>query len=149
MTQTETYAHLRTAKNLKSKLLILKERTNQSLTVIINSSKNIIRLIEMKGIIIVTTFQSILIGLYIAFHFTLFSGMNPILDKISLAIMIAIFIWNLALIFREKNKKIKLVQLSILILAIVFGLYKAKDSFDSLTDENSRIYYQSDTELEN
>ncbi|MEP2687093.1 hypothetical protein [Maribacter dokdonensis] len=149
MTLTETYAHLRTAKNLKSKLLILKEQTNQSLTVIINSSKNIIRLIEMKGIIIVTTFLSILIGLYIAFHFTLFSGMNPILDKISLAIIIAIFIWNLALIFREKNKKNKLVHLSILVLALVFGLYKAKDSFDSLTEENSRIYYQSDTELEN
>ncbi len=103
----------------------------------------------MKGKIIVTTFLSILIGLYIAFHFTLFSGMNPILDKISLAIMIAIFIWNLALIFRKKNKKIKLVHLSILVLAIVFGLYKAKDSFDSLTEENSRIYYQTDIELEN
>ncbi|WP_291964955.1 hypothetical protein [Maribacter sp.] len=134
---------------MKSKLLILKKWTNQSLTVIINSSKNIIRLIEMKGKIIVTTFLSILIGLYIAFHFTLFSGMNPILDKISLAIMIAIFIWNLALIFRKKNKKIKLVHLSILVLAIVFGLYKAKDSFDSLTEENSRIYYQTDIELEN
>lgn len=63
--------------------------------------------------------------------------------------MIAISIWNLALLFRAKNKKNKLVHLSILVLVIVFGLYKAKDSFDSLTDENSRIYYQSDTELEN
>ncbi|MEP3374635.1 MAG: hypothetical protein ABJL43_00140 [Maribacter dokdonensis] len=103
----------------------------------------------MKGKTIVTTFLSILIGLFIAFHFTLFSGMNPFLDKISLLIIIALFIWNLALIFRKKNKKIKLVQLSILVLAIVFGLDKAKDSFNSLTDENSRIYYQSDTELEN
>uniref|UniRef100_UPI0025C2DF3A hypothetical protein n=1 Tax=Maribacter sp. TaxID=1897614 RepID=UPI0025C2DF3A len=76
-------------------------------------------------------------------------GMNPILDKISLAIMIVIFIWNLALIFREKNKKNKLVHLSILVWAIVFGLYKAKESFDSLIGENTRIYYQTDTELEN
>ncbi|MDF4222767.1 hypothetical protein PXC01_14280 [Maribacter sp. M208] len=103
----------------------------------------------MKGKTIVTTFLLILIGLLIAFHFTLFSGMNPILDKISLAIMIVIFIWNLALIFREKNTKNKLVHLSILFLAIVFGLSKAKESFDSLIEENPRIYYQTDTELEN
>jgi len=103
----------------------------------------------MKANTILTTFLSILIGLYITFHFTLFSGMNPFLDKISLAIIIAILIWNLVLILREKNKKIKLIQLSILVLAIVFGLYKAKKSFDSFTGENPRIYHQTDTELEN
>jgi len=103
----------------------------------------------MKAKTILTTFLSILIGLYIAFNFTLFSGMNPFLDKIFLAIIIAMLIWNLVLIFRGQNKKVKLIQLSILVLAILIGLYKAKESFDSFTGENPRIYYETDTELEN
>ncbi|CAN0601299.1 unnamed protein product [Ectocarpus sp. 12 AP-2014] len=103
----------------------------------------------MKAKTIFTTFLSILIALYIAFYFTLFSGMNPFLDKICLAVFIAILIWNLVLIFRGKIKKMKLIQLSILILAIAIGFYKAKESIDSLTGENPRIYYQTDTELEN
>jgi len=103
----------------------------------------------MKAKSILTTFLSILIGLYIAFYFTLFSGMNPVLDKILLVIIIAILIWLLILIFRESNKKIKLFQFFILILAIVIGLYKAKESIDFLYGENPRIYNQTDTDLEN
>lgn len=103
----------------------------------------------MKSKIILTTLLSILVGLYIALHHNFISGTNPFLGKIFTAIMIGILIWNLILIFKDSDKKSKLIQLSILILAIVIGLYKAKTDLDSFTGENPRIYYQTDTALKN
>ncbi len=103
----------------------------------------------MKAKIILTTLLSILVGLYIVLHHNFISGMNPFLGKIFTAIMIGILIWNLILIFKEPHKKSKLIQLSILILVIVIGFYKAKTDLDSLSEENPRIYYQTDDELKN
>ena len=79
----------------------------------------------------------------------MFFGMSPFLEKIILAIVGGIFVCVLVLIYRESNKKLRLIQLIILLSTIGIGIYKAKTEFDSLTSENPRIYYQPDTELEN
>lgn len=92
---------------------------------------------------------SIIIGLFIAFNFSFLSGTSPFLGKIFFVLILGILIWSLILIFRESNKKLKSIQLFILIVAIGIGFYKATKDFDSPTDENPRIYYNKDIKLEN
>ncbi len=92
---------------------------------------------------------SFIIGIFIAYNFSFFSGMSPFLGKIFFAIIGGMLIWTLILIFREKNKKLRLIQLIILLSTIGIGIYKAKTEFDSSSSENPRRYYQTDTELGN
>lgn len=92
---------------------------------------------------------SIIIGLFVAFNFSFLSGMSPFMAKIFFAIVLGILIWSLILIFRESNKKLRLIQLVILIVGIGIGFYQAKREFDSLTEDDPKIYYSTETELEN
>ena len=103
----------------------------------------------MKVRTITITMLSILIGFLIAIRHDFISGINPFLGTIFEGIIGGIFIWTLILIYRESNRKLKLIQLTVLISAIGIGIYKVKTEFDLRTKENTRIYYQTDTELEN
>ncbi len=102
----------------------------------------------MKSKFILSIFLSILIGLYIAFHLTLFSGMNPFLDTICLVFAISILIWNLVLIFKNSSKRISFVKLSVLILVLLLAFYKAKTELNSLVEEVPRIYNNRNSEEE-
>ncbi|WP_040278027.1 hypothetical protein [Psychroserpens damuponensis] len=86
----------------------------------------------MKLTTILNTVFSIIIGLYFAMYFTLLSKMSFIWEQILTAIIFTLFIWNIVSIYRKPNKKTQLIQLTILIFAIVAGLYKATRAFDSL-----------------
>ncbi len=75
--------------------------------------------------------------------------MNPFLDTIFLAIVIAILVWNTILIFKEQDKRLKFIKLSILVLSILLGFCKARTELDSLAEETPRIYYNTHAEVEN
>ena len=97
---------------------------------------------ELKLKFILSIFLSILIGLYIAFHLTLFSGMNPFLDTILFVIVVMLLVWNLVLIFKEQDKPLKFIQLSIFVLVILIAFYSAKIELESLEKENPRMYFK-------
>ena len=104
---------------------------------------------EMNRRTIAIIIFSIIIGLFVAFNHSFLSGTSPFIAKIFFAIIICILIWSLILIFRESNRKLRLIQLAILIIVIGIGFYQAKKEFDSLPQDKSKIYFSTDTELEN
>ena len=86
----------------------------------------------MKLKFISSIFLSFLNGLYIAFHMTLFSGITPFLDTILLVIVVLLLVWNLVLIFKQLDKPLKFIQLSILVFVILIAFYSAKMELESL-----------------
>ena len=94
-----------------------------------------------------STFLSIIICLGVVSHHDIISGMNPFLGYCFYTFLLAVLIWNLILINREPNKKNKLIQLSILVLAVLIGFLVLKLSIDIKTNEAQRRIYQTNSKI--
>jgi len=100
----------------------------------------------MKSKTLKITLISIIFGLYIAFNFRYFSGVNPLFDIFLKLVILVIFISSVIYIFKEKNRKRKLIQFAILIICIGVGIFAA-DIIESHEIENSpRIYLYNEKE---
>ncbi|MEO9892044.1 hypothetical protein [Aurantibacter sp.] len=98
----------------------------------------------MKIKTIINVVFSIIVGLYLALHSTFISGMNPHLEKLLSAGIFLICILIIVSIYTESNKKLQIIQVTILISAMLIGLYIHAKTSESLNGENPRIYYKSD-----
>ncbi|NKI31050.1 hypothetical protein [Croceivirga thetidis] len=90
----------------------------------------------------IPTLLSILIGTIIGFFAKFFSGLNPFIGIVILLFFLGMVIFNLILIIKEKNKKIKLLQFLVLIFSVVVGLSILKMGVEERNEGIPRRYYQ-------
>ena len=98
----------------------------------------------MKIKTLINVVFSIIVGLYLASHSTFISGMNPHLEKLLSAGIFLICILTIVSIYTEPNKKLQIIQVTILISAMLIGLYLHAKASESLNRENPRMYYETD-----
>ena len=102
----------------------------------------------MKTRILKITTISIIIGLFTANGFMVLSGMNQVLTSLYFLVILTLFVFAIILIIKEPIRKLKIVSLSILTVAIVLGIFINKRKIKSLGSNTipPRIYYEDKTE---
>ncbi|WP_299249031.1 hypothetical protein [uncultured Aquimarina sp.] len=83
---------------------------------------------------------SLIIGLYTGFQLRYFSGMNPIMDITIKIIILGLLCIAIILIFKESNRKLKLIQSGILIMSIVIGALGANFINNDRIENPPRTY---------
>ncbi len=94
----------------------------------------------MKSKTLKITLISIIIGLYLAFNFRYFSGMNPLIGIILKIFILTLLIFSMILILKEPNRKQKLIQCTILITCIGIGLFGNYIMDNNENDNSLRTY---------